>query len=388
MTGKTASSEKEMLADIAYKAVKSIAEEEDGHITVDLDNVKVEKKQGGSIADTELIDGIIIDKERVHSGMPKAVKNAKILLVNAAMEVKKTEVDAKIQITDPTQLQSFLDEEEKMLRGYVDRIKEAGASVVLCQKGIDDLAQHYLAKEGIYAVRRVKKSDMEKLAKATGASIASDFREIKKEDLGNAGLVEEKKIGDDEMTFVTGCKKAKAVSILVRGGTEHVVDEVERGLHDALSVIGVALEDGKMTAGGGSAAMEIAQGIKDYASTVGGREQMAIEAFADAMESIPRALAENAGMDAIDMLIKLRQAHKKGNRYAGVDPMKGSIGDMKKQNVLEPLRVGMQAIKSATESATMILRIDDVIASKGMEKAPPGGPAGGPGGYGGMPPEY
>lgn len=386
MTGKTASSNKEMLAEIAYKAVKAVAEEEDGKIIVDLDNIKVEKKQGASTGDTELIDGIIIDKERAHPGMPKVVKNAKILLTNEALEVKKTEVDAKISIKDPSQLQSFLDEEEKMLKGFVEKIKESGANVVLCQKGIDDLVQHYLAKEGIFAVRRVKKSDMEKLAKATGGSIISELREISKNDLGKAGRVEEKKVGEDEMTFVTGCKEAKAVSILVRGGTEHVVDEVERGLHDGLSVIGVALEDGKMTAGGGSAAVEISQGLSDYAGTIGGREQMAIEAFAEAIESIPRALAENAGMDAIDMLIKLRQAHKKGQKYVGVDVMNGDAGDMKKQNVLEPLRVGMQAIRSATEATVMILRIDDVIASKGME-APPGG-AGGPPGMGGMPPEY
>lgn len=388
MTGKTASSNKEMLAEIAYKAVKAIAEEEDGKIVVDLDNIKVEKKQGASTGDTELIDGIIIDKERAHPGMPKVVKNAKILLTNEALEVKKTEVDAKISIKDPSQLQSFLDEEEKMLKGFVEKIKESGANVVLCQKGIDDLVQHYLAKEGIFAVRRVKKSDMEKLAKATGGSIISELREISKNDLGKAGRVEEKKVGEDEMTFVTGCKEAKAVSILIRGGTEHVVDEVERGLHDGLSVIGVALEDGKMTAGGGSAAVEISQGLSDYAGTIGGREQMAIEAFAEAIESIPRALAENAGMDAIDMLIKLRQAHKKGQKYVGVDVMNGDAGDMKKQNVLEPLRVGMQAIRSATEATVMVLRIDDVIASKGME-APPGGGGMPPGGgMGGMPPEY
>ncbi|MCD6473474.1 MAG: TCP-1/cpn60 chaperonin family protein [Thermoplasmata archaeon] len=376
MTGKVAASNKEMLANIAYKAVKAIVEEVDGAMRVDLDNIKVEKKQGGSVEDTELVEGVILDKERVHPDMPRVVENAKILLLNAPLEVRKTEVDAQIRITDPEQLQKFLEGEEQMIRDMVDKIKASGANVVICQKGIDDLAQYYLAKAGIFAVRRVKKSDMEKLARATGAKILSGLEEIKESDLGEAGRVEERKIGDDKMTFITGCKNAKAVSILVRGGTEHVVDEIERGLHDALSVIAVAIEDGKMTTGGGSAAMEIALGLRDYAATVGGREQLAIEAFANAMEVVPRALATNAGLDPIDILIKLRQAHKEGKKYHGVDVYSGEIRDMKEAFVIEPLRVGVQAIKSATEAAIMILRIDDVIAAREMEKGKGGGPGG------------
>jgi len=368
MTGKVAGANKEMLAEIAYKAVKAVAEEVNGKIRVDLDNIKVEKKQGGAVEDTELINGIILDKERVHPDMPVVVKDAKILLLNAALEVKKTEVDAQIRITDPEQLQKFLDQEEKMIRDMVDKIKNAGANVLICQKGIDDLAQHYLAKAGIFAVRRVKKSDMEKLSRATGASILTDLDEIKPEDLGEAGKVEERKIGEDKMVFITDCKEAKAVSILVRGGTEHVVDEIERGLHDALSVIAVTIEDGKMITGGGSSAIEISMALRDYAATVGGREQLAIEKFADAVEVVPRALATNAGIDPIDILIKLRKAHSEGKKHYGVDVFKGDVGDMKELNVLEPLRVGKQAVKSATEVAIMILRIDDIIAAREVSK--------------------
>jgi thermosome len=369
MTGKVAGANKEMLAEIAYRAVRAVAEEVNGRIRVDLDNIKVEKKQGGAVEDTELINGIILDKERVHPDMPVVVKDAKILLLNAALEVKKTEVDAQIRITDPEQLQKFLDQEEKMIRDMVDKIKNAGANVLICQKGIDDLAQHYLAKAGIFAVRRVKKSDMEKLSKATGASILTDLDEIKPEDLGEAGKVEEKRIGEDKMVFITECKQAKAVSILVRGGTEHVVDEIERGLHDALSVIAVTLEDGKMITGGGSSAIEISMALRDYAETVGGREQLAINKFADAVEVVPRALATNAGIDPIDILIKLRKAHSEGKKHYGVDVFKGDVADMRELNVLEPLRVGKQAIKSATEVAIMILRIDDVIAAREVSKS-------------------
>ncbi|MEM2509005.1 MAG: thermosome subunit beta [Candidatus Thermoplasmatota archaeon] len=368
ITGKVAETNKELLAEIAYKAVKSVAEKINGKIKVDIDNIKVEKKQGGSVENTELINGIILDKERVHPDMPVIVKDAKILLLNNALEVKKTEVDAQIRISDPSQLQKFLEEEEAMIRNMVEKIKKSGANVVICQKGIDDLAQHYLAKAGIYAVRRVKKSDMEKLARATGASIITELDEIKPKDLGYAGKVEERKIGEDKMTFITECKEAKAVSILIRGGTEHVVDEIERGLHDALSVIAVALEDGKMTTGGGSAAVEIAMGLRDYAATVGGREQLAIEKFADAIEVIPRALATNAGIDPIDILIELRKAHSEGKKYHGVNVYQGGTVDMREKNVLEPLRVGKQAIRSATEAAIMILRIDDIIAAREVSK--------------------
>jgi thermosome len=383
MISKSVSASREIMADIAVKAVLSIAEKEDGKFEVDQDNIQVVKKVGGSMEDTQMISGIIVDKEVVHSGMPKKVENAKIALIDSAMEVKKTEIDAKIEITDPSQLQAFLSEEENMLKKMVYTVKKSGATVVFCQKGIDDLAQHYLAKEGIYAVRRAKKSDMEKLAKATGATIATKLDELKASDLGFATLVEEKKIGGDQMTFVTGCKNPKAVSILIRGGTEHVIDEIERSLDDAVSVIGLALEDGVLVTGGGSTATEIALKLREYAASVGGREQIAIDQFANAMEIIPTTLAENAGLDPIDVLIELRKAHKDGKKYAGINVFTGKIVDMNAEKVLEPIRVGKQAINSATEAAVMILRIDDVIASKGGGGGK-GGP-GGPGGPGGMP---
>ncbi|TLZ51686.1 MAG: thermosome subunit [Methanobacteriota archaeon] len=378
MSSKAASSHSDLLGDVAVKAASLVAEDRDGKLFVDEDNIQITKKQGGSINDTQLVEGVIVDKERVHPGMPQQVDNAKIAMVDAALEVKKTEIDAKIEITDPSQLQAFLAEEESVLRRMVDQVKKSGATVLFCQKGIDDLAQHFLAKAGIYAVRRVKKSDMEKLAKATGGRLVTKLDELAKDDLGYAKLVYEKKIGDDEMTFVTGCKNPKAVSILIRGGTEHVVDELERSLDDAVSVVSVAIEDGKYITGGGSTAMEIALGLRDYASTVGGREQIAIEAFADAAEIIPRTLAENAGLDPIDTLIDMRKAHKNGNKHAAVNVFTGKIEDARKNEVLEPIRVGLQALSSATDAAVMILRIDDVIAAKSGG----GGGAGGKGGAG------
>ncbi|MFW6122120.1 MAG: thermosome subunit beta [Petrotogales bacterium] len=385
MASKGASSEKERLAHVVVDAITNIAEKIDGKTYVDLDNIQIQKKQGGGIANTEVIEGIILDKERVHEGMPKHIKNAKIALINAALEVKKTEVDARIQIQDPTQLQAFLDEEEGMLKKMVEKIKKSGANVLICQKGIDDIAQHFLAKEGIYAVRRAKKSDMEKLSKATGAKIVANLEGLSAKDLGHAGNVEEQKIGEDKMTFITNCKNPKAVSILIRGTTEHVVDELERGLHDALSVVKVAMEDGKMTPGGGAAAIAIAMALRDYAPSVGGREQMAIEAFADAIEIVPKALSENAGLDPIDMMLEIRNAHNKGKKYAGINVMGGKVDDMIKNKVIEPLRVSLQEIEASSEAATMILRIDDVIASKGNGGGAPGMP---PGGMppGGMPP--
>jgi len=380
MISKSVSASREHLADIAVRAVLAVAEKKDGKYTIDQDNIQIVKKQGASMEDTQLIEGIIVDKEVVHSGMPKRVENAKIALVDSALEVKKTEIDAKIEITDPAQLQAFLAEEEKMLKRMVDMIKKSGANVVFCQKGIDDLAQHYLAKEGIYAVRRVKKSDMEKLSKATGATLVTKLDDLKESDLGTAALVEEKKIGGDQMTFVTGCKNPKAVSILIRGGTEHVVDEIERSLDDAISVVALALEDGMLVTGGGSTATEIALRLREYAASVGGREQIAIDAFADAMEIIPTTLAENAGLDPIDVLIELRKAHKDGKKRAGINVFTGKVVDMEKEKVLEPIRVGKQAINSATDAAVMILRIDDVIASKGTSTSGPGGKGGtGPG---------
>jgi thermosome len=383
MASKGASTEKDVLADVVVEAVTNIAEKIGGKTVVDLDNIQIQKKQGGGIGNTEIISGIILDKERVHEGMPKLVNNAKIALVNAALEVKKTEVDARIQINDPTQLQAFLDEEEGMLKKMVEKITKSGTNVLVCQKGIDDIAQHFLAKEGIYSVRRAKKSDMEKLAKATGAKIVGNLDGLTSKDLGNAGNVEERKIGEDKMTFITDCKNPKAVSILIRGTTEHVVDELERGLHDALSVVKVGLEDGKMTAGGGAGATAVSMALRDYAPSVGGREQMAIEAFANAIEIVPKTLSENAGLDPIDMMLEIRSAHKKGQKYSGINVFKGKVDDMLKNNVIEPLRVSMQEIEASSEAAAMILRIDDVIASKGG-----GGPPGGmpPGGMGGMPP--
>jgi chaperonin GroEL (HSP60 family) len=383
MTGKSIEAT-DYLADLIVKAVRSIVEKRGDDYIADVDNIKVEKKHGGSTADTSLIKGIIIDKERAQIRMPVQVKNAKIALVNSALEVKKTEVSAEIRISDAAQLQRFLSEEEKMLKEMVEQVKKAKANVLLSQKGIDDIAQHYLAKEGIYAIQRVKKSDMEKLAKATQGKIITNLSNLMSSDLGEAAFVEEKKIADDKMTFVTGCKNPKAVSILIRGGTEHIIDEVERALHDALKVVAVTIEDGEAVPGGGAVEIELALRLRRYASTVGGREQLAIEAFANAIESLPRALAENAGLDPIDAIINLRNAHegKKKNINAGIDLSTGKTQDMIKMNVIEPMRVKSQAIESATEVATMILRIDDVIAGKSM-----GMPAGPPGGMGGgMPP--
>lgn len=382
--GRSMGAIREHLATMAVDAVSKIVEERDGRFIADTDNIKVEKKHGASVLESELIDGMIIDKERVHPRMPKWVKNAKIALINSALEIKKTEVDAKIQITDPSQMERFLQEEEKTLKRMVDKLKKSGANAVFCQKGIDDLVQHYLAKDGLYALRRIKKSDMDKLSKATGGKIVTNLEDLGRQELGKAALIEEKKIGDDDMTFVTGCKDSKAVSIIVRGGTEHVVDEVERALHDAIRVVGVAIEDGKAIPGGGATEIEVSLRLRDYASTVGGREQLAIEAFADALEIIPWTLGENAGLDSIDLLIELRSKHegKKANKNAGVDVYSGKVKDMIKLNVIEPIRVKTQAVKSATDVAAMILRIDDIIASKQMEGPPPG--AGGPGGMGGM----
>ncbi len=366
MISKSVSASRDLLAKVAVGAVSAVAEKKDGGAwIVDDDNIQVVKKQGGSMDDTQMIAGIIVDKEAVHAGMPKRIEKAKIALVDSAMEVKKTEIDAKIEITDPSQLHAFLDEEENMLKKMVETVKKSGANVLFCQKGIDDLAQHYLAKSGVYAVRRVKKSDMEKLSKATGANLVTKLDDLKSSDLGTANLVEEQKIADDKMTFVTGCKNPKAVSILIRGGTEHVIDEIDRSLNDAISVVSVAVEDGKLVTGGGSTATELALKLRDYAASIGGREQIAIDAFASALEVVPTALAENAGLDPIDVLIELRKAHKAGKKNAGVNVFTGKITDMKKEKVLEPLRVGKQGISSATDAAVMILRIDDVIASKG-----------------------
>ena len=366
LTGKSAGAVKSFMADICVRSVNAVGLIEDDQRIVDLADIKVEKRQGGSIKDSTLIDGIILDKERVHAGMPRSMQGAKIALVNSAIEVKKTEVDAKIQITDPNQLSKFLEEEENYIRGLVEKIKNSGANVLICQKGIDELAQHYMAKEGIFAIRRAKKSDMEALSKATSGKIVTNLDDLTGEDLGKAEKVEEKKIGESEMTFITGCPEAKSVSVLLRGGTEHVVDEIRRAFDDAVGVVSVAWEDGAVLTGGGSVLAALSRDLRTFAETVGGREQMAIEAFASALEIIPRTLAENAGLDPVTTLIELRKAHADGQSNAGINVYEGGVVDMRGANVLEPIRVVEQAIQSATETAVMILRIDDVISSKGV----------------------
>ncbi|MEJ8542778.1 thermosome subunit alpha [Methanothermobacter wolfeii] len=379
MTGKGTEKAREPLAELIVDAVKQV--EEDGE--VEKDHIKIEKKEGAAVDDSTLVQGVIIDKERVHPGMPKKVENAKIALLNCPIEVKETEVDAEIRITDPSQMQAFIEQEEQMIRDMVDKIVSTGANVLFCQKGIDDLAQHYLAKAGVLAVRRVKKSDMEKLSKATGASIVTNIEDLSEEDIGEAGVVSEKKISGEEMIFVEECKEPKAVTILVRGSTEHVVSEVERAIEDAIGVVAATVEDGKVVAGGGAPEIEIAKRLKDYADAISGREQLAVSAFAEALEIVPKTLAENAGLDSIDALVDLRAAHET-SPYMGLDVFEGDIVDMNKAGVIEPHKVKKQAIQSAAEAAEMILRIDDVIAASSsgssdedMDEM---------GGMGGMPP--
>ena len=381
ITGKAAEEEREYLAGIAVEAVKQVAEKIDGRWHVDIDNIKFEKKEGASVHETQLVRGVVIDKERVHPGMPKRIENARIALINEALEVKETETDAEIRITSPDQLQAFLEQEEKMLKEMVDKIKEVGANVVFVQKGIDDLAQHYLAKAGILAVRRVKKSDMEKLAKATGAKVVTNVKDLTPEDLGHADLVEERKIAGESMIFVEGCRNPKAVTILIRGGTEHVVDEVERALEDAVKVVKDIVEDGKIVAAGGAPEIELAIRLDEYAKEVGGKEALAIENFAEALKIIPRTLAENAGLDPVETLVKVIAAHKEKGSTVGVDVFEGEPADMMERGVIAPVRVTKQAIKSASEAAVMILRIDDVIAASKLEKEK-GGEGGGSSDFG------
>ena len=385
MTGKGVEAARELLADIAVKAVRQVAE--DGNISID--DIKLEKKVGGGTEDSELIQGILLDKERVHSGMPRTVKNAKIALLDVALEIKSTETDAKIQVTDPAQLQAFIDHEEKVIRDMVDRVIKSGANVVITQKGIDDLAQHFLAKAGIYAARRVKKSDMDKLARATGGKVVSSLKEISKTDLGAAGTVEEQKVGDEEMTYVKDCKNAKSVTFLVRGGTQHVVDEAERAVKDAVGDIIAAIKVGKVVGGAGAVEIALARELRRFANGLSGREQLAVQAFADSIEVIPRSLAENSGLDPIDVLTDMKSRHEKGLEWAGIDVFSGKVVDAWKQGVIEPLKIKTQAVKSASEVAELILRIDDIIAGGsgsekgGMPQMPPGGMCGG-GGMGGM----
>lgn len=385
MTGKSAETEVN-LADLCVDAVMQVVEEQGTAITIDKDHIKVEKKEGGLLKDSELIKGVVIDKEVVHSGMPKKVENAKIALVDAALEIKETETDAEISINDPSQLQAFIEKEESMLKDMVEKVKKSGATVLFTQKGIDDLAQHFLAKAGILAVRRIKKSDMDQLARATGASIITRLDDLSKEDLGYAKIVQEKKIANEAMVFVEGCKNPKAVTLFLRGGSEHIIDEIERAVNDAIGTISAAIKDGRIVTGGGSVEMELSVQLRDYAKKIGGREQLAIEAFADALEIFPRTLAETAGMDPIDSLVELRARHsdsKADSKYLGVNVFKSKITDMRKEQVIEPLKVKYQAINSASEVAEMILRIDDIIAGSSKGHMPQGMPPG-MGGMGGM----
>ncbi|MHA1267466.1 MAG: thermosome subunit beta [Candidatus Helarchaeota archaeon] len=377
MSSKVVGGSSEYLANIAVEAINMVKEQKDGVWEADLDNISIQKKQGESVEDTTLVKGLIIDKEVVHSGMPKSVSNAKIALLETPLEIEKTEFDAKISITAVEQMQAFLAQEEQMLRDMVKKIKDSGANVVLCQKGIDDMVQHFLAKAGIMAVRRIKKSDIEKLSKATGAKIISNLEQLTSNDLGTAGLVEERRIGNDNMVFIEDCSDPKAISILIRGGTQMIVDEADRALHDALCVVRNLVNEPKAVIGGGAPEVEVAKGLRSFAESLSGREQLAVQAFAKAMEVIPRTLAENAGLDPIDILVELRSKHGAGLKDVGVDVIDGKVADLKEKAVWEPVIVKKQAIKSASEAAQMILRIDDVISSKGSAG---GGPPGGPGG--------
>jgi thermosome len=386
MSSKIVSESKVKLAQICVDAIVAVAEKsENGKWNADIEKVQIQKKAGDSIDDTGLIQGIILDKEVVSPGMPKSVNDAKILLLQSAIEIEKTEFDTKLQITRPEQIQQFLDEEEHMLRTMVEKIVNSGAKIVICQKGIDDMAQHFLTKAGIMAIRRVKKSDIEKLAKATGGTIFTNLDDITTDNLGWAGLVEERKIMNDSWIFIEKCKDPKSVVILIRGGTELVIDEVERAIHDALCVVRDVVVDQKLVGGGGAPEIETAIQLREYASTLGGREQLAVEIFADSLDIIPKTLAENAGLDQIDTLMRLRAAHQQGNKFAGTDLDTGDVvNDMASVGVVEPTVVKVQAIKSSTEATSMILRIDDVIASA-RSAMPPGMPPGGmPPGMGGM----
>ncbi len=370
MRGKATPQETELkeLAKIAVDAIFTVKEERNGKIYVDIDNIKLEKRVGGSVGDTELIKGVVLDKERVHPGMPTLVKNAKIALLNCPLEVKEPEVDARIQITSPEQMEAFLEQEEKMIKKMVEKLKEVGANVVICQKGIDEIAQHYLAKAGIFAVRRVKKSDMEKLARATGGRIVTSVEDLSPEDLGYAEIVEERKIAGESMTFVRGCRNPKSVTILIRGGSDHVVDEAERAMEDVLGALASLLKDPKIVGGGGAVEVELARRLEKFADKFPGREQLAIKMFAKSLETIPMAIAENAGLDPIDFLAELKARHERGEIWAGIDVFEEKVVDAIENKIIESISVKKQAIKSATEMAIMILRIDDVIAAGKLKK--------------------
>ena len=384
MASKLVSESKELLAKIAVEAVLHVARKVGEDFTVDLDDIMVEKKPGESMSETKLIEGVVLDKEVVHSGMPKRVEKAKIALLESALEIKKTEFDTKIKIERPEQMSSFLREEEDMLKAMVEKIISSGANVVFCQKGIDDMAQHFLARKGVLAVQRVKESDVKKLAMATGGKVVTNLEGLSRSDLGFAEVVEERKIGDDKLTFIEGCKNPRSVAILIRGADKRFLEEAERSVHDALCVVRDVVQVPKIVAGGGAPEMEVAKALRDFAETLPGREQLAVRSFGEAMEIVPLTLGENAGLDPIDLLLELRSRHEKGEKWAGVDVLEGKIRDMRELEVYEPLAVKKQTIKSATEATTMILRVDDVIASGKMKapSMPPGGMPGG--GYGGM----
>jgi len=377
--GKGAETAKEKLSEIAIKSVKKVVDKNDSEISFDTNHIKLEKKVGGSVEDTELIDGVVIEKEVAHPGMPKVVSNVKIALIDTAIEIKDTEIDAKISITDPMQMQAFIEQEERMINAMVEKVAASGANVVFCQKGIDDIAQHFLAKKGIMAARRVKKSDIAAIARATGARVITNLDDLNANDLGKAGFVEEKKISDEELLFVTGCKNPKSVTILVRGGTEHVVDEVKRAMTDAIGDVASAIKFGKVVGGAGAPEIEVARRLRKFANSLSGREQLAVLGFANALEIIPRTLAENAGLDPIDVLTDLKAAHDKKKLWGGINVFTGKTVDSWNAGVIEPLQIKTQAISSASEVAQMILRIDDVIAGGPMQ-----GPA--PQGMPGMPP--
>ncbi|MEM2942328.1 MAG: thermosome subunit beta [Candidatus Bathyarchaeia archaeon] len=373
--------DKARLAGLVVDAILNVAQVVDGRYAVDIEDIKLEKKSGGNISDTRLIEGLVIDKEVVHSRMPKRVDEARIALIVKPFEIEKPEFDSKLTVENPEQLDAFIKKEEQLLEEMVEKLSSVGANVLLCQRGIDDAAQHYMAKKGILAVRRVKVSDMERLAKATGGRIVTDVSGLETSDLGYAETVEEKKVGDDKMLFIEGCKSPRAVTIFIRGGAERIVNEAERALHDALCVVRDVIRDPKVAAGGGAPEVEVARRLREYSRGIRGREQLAVMAYADALEGIPMALAENAGLDPVDILAELRARHDKGQVWAGIDPFRGAVQDMRKANVLEPLSVKAQAIASATEAACMILRIDDVVAAgkAGGGPSPPKKPEEGPG---------
>jgi thermosome len=391
MQTKLVRKDSDQLSDLTVKAVLAVANKDGEKFSVDDDDIKVEKKAGASIRDSEIIQGIVLDKEVVHGGMPKRIADAKIALINTPLEISKTETDAKINISNPQQLKAFLDEENRMLKTMVDKVIGSGANVVLCQKGLDDMAQHYLTKAGVLAVRRIKESDLTKLAKATGARIVTNLDDLFEKDLGTAELVEERKIEEDRWVFIEGCKHPKSVTLLLRGGSQRVVDEVERSVHDAIMVVKDVMENPSIVAGGGAPETFAATKIRSWAKSLEGREQLAAEKFADALETIPLTLAENAGMDPIDTLASLRSRQIKGEKWTGVDVMKARIANMKSSDIIEPLLVKLQIVSAASEAACMILRIDDVVAIAKSAGPPPGAEGGMPpgmggGGMGGMPP--